>query len=82
MYLPSLNLNICECDLLDNSIFIWDYYICYSIVSELHMVKHKYLILGYEILFKTKTVLFSVYNSILLSTQETSCGNIWNSPIS
>jgi len=51
---------------------------CYSIVRELCMIKHKYLILVNVILFIKITVLFSVYNSILLSTQETSCGNIWN----
>ena len=39
------------------------------------MSKHKYQILGN---IKTITVLFSLYNQILLSTLETSCGNIWN----
>ena len=42
------------------------------------MIKHKYPILGNIILFRTISVLFSVYNYILLSTLETSCGDIWN----
>ena len=88
MYLINLHLariHICICDLLDTSIFIiklwaWRYHTYYIFVSELVMIKHKYLILWNMILFETITVLFSVHNSILFSTLETSCGNICNCP--
>ena len=83
MYLQSINICI---PLLWSIGYLYLYIITLSkgllyilyYVNELHMIKHKYIILGNIILFKTITILFSVYNLIILSTLETSCVNVRN----